>query len=239
VADIDNGSTGATGMDIDITDLDCSDLGTNTVTLTVTNSSGDMDSCATTVIVEDIAPPMAIARDITVGLDENGRATIAAEDIDNGSTDNCGIAELSLDTANFDCPELGDTNVELTVTDVSGNSHSATATVTFTAPDSDSDGVADVCGLEASIVPGRGVSPNGDGIHDTWVIENITDYPDALIKVFDRNGREVFGTDGYRNDWGGTGGTGGKLLPVGSYYYIVHLQRPTARNVTGWLYLNY
>jgi gliding motility-associated-like protein len=213
--------------------------GSYTVTWTYGDGNGNTSEQIQTVIVEDIAPPIVIVRDITVELDENGRATIAAEDIDNGSTDNCGIAELSLDTAVFDCPELGDTNVELTVTDLSGNSHSATATVTFTARDDNLDGEADVCSLEASIIPGRGVSPNGDGINDTWTIGNISDFPEALVKIFDRNGREVFSTGDYRNDWGGTQGTGGKLLPVGSYYYVVHLQRPSIQNVTGWLYLNY
>ncbi|RKN81398.1 FG-GAP-like repeat-containing protein [Ulvibacterium marinum] len=213
--------------------------GTFTITWAYSTGNGNTSTQTQTVIVEDTIPPIAVAQDITVELDENGQATITTEDIDNGSTDNCGIADLSLDTAIFDCPELGDTNVELTVTDVSGNSSSASATVTFIAPDNDSDGVADVCGPEMSIIPGQGVSPNADGIHDTWVIENITDHPDALIKVFDRNGREVFSTNDYQNDWGGTEGNGSSLLPVGSYYYVVHLQQPIARNITGWLYLNY
>ncbi|WP_282161715.1 FG-GAP-like repeat-containing protein [Ulvibacterium marinum] len=213
--------------------------GTFTITWAYSTGNGNTSTQTQTVIVEDTIPPIAVAHDITVELDENGQATITTEDIDNGSTDNCGIADLSLDTAIFDCPELGDTNVELTVTDVSGNSSSASATVTFIAPDNDSDGVADVCGPEMSIIPGQGVSPNADGIHDTWVIENITDHPDALIKVFDRNGREVFSTNDYQNDWGGTEGNGSSLLPVGSYYYVVHLQQPIARNITGWLYLNY
>ncbi len=213
--------------------------GTFTITWTYDTGNGNISTQTQTVIVQDLMPPTAIVRDITVELDENGRATIDAGDIDNGSTDNCGIADLSLDMTVFDCPELGDTVVELTVTDMNSNSHSASATVTFTAPDNNSDGVADTCGPEITIVPGQGVSPNGDGINDTWVIENIADYPEAVIRVFDRNGREVFRTDDYRNDWGGTQGNGGKLLPVGSYYYIVHPQRPSAKNVTGWFYLNY
>ncbi|WP_422079920.1 FG-GAP-like repeat-containing protein [Ulvibacterium sp.] len=219
--------------------LTYTEQGTFIITWTYGTGNGNTSTQTQTVIVEDLVPPMAIAQDVTVELDENGQAAIAAEDVDNGSTDNCGIADLALDMSIFDCPELGDTVVELTVTDVSGNSSSATATVTFTAPDNNSDGVADTCGSEVSIIPGPAVSPNGDNINDTWVIENITDFPDALVKVFDRNGREVLSTDNYRNDWGGTEGTGGNLLPVGSYYYIVHLRQPTARNVTGWLYLNY
>ncbi|WP_299536723.1 FG-GAP-like repeat-containing protein [Ulvibacterium sp.] len=213
--------------------------GTYTLIWTYDLGNGNTSTQQQTVIVEDLVPPLAIAQDITVGLDENGQATINAEDINNGSTDNCGIEDLALDVSIFDCPELGDTTVELTVTDVNGNSDTATATVTFTAPDSDSDGVADTCNPALALVPVPAISPNGDNANDTWVIENITSHPEALIKVFNRNGREVFSTQNYQNDWGGTEGTGSNLLPVGSYYYIIHLRQPVNRDLTGWLYLNY
>ncbi|WP_299225187.1 T9SS type A sorting domain-containing protein, partial [uncultured Psychroserpens sp.] len=50
--------------------------------------------------------------------------------IDNGSDDNCSVSSLSLDVTDFTCSELGDNTVNLTVTDQSGNSASASATVT-------------------------------------------------------------------------------------------------------------
>jgi|GEM_PF-6046631 len=213
--------------------------GTYTVTWSYDTGNGNIITQQQRVVVEDLTPPTAMAKNISVALDENGQVQLAAEDIDNGSADNCGISDLSLDTMLFDCPELGNTTVELTVTDTNGNSSSATATVTFTAPDNNSDGVADTCGPELKIVPLSGISPNEDGINDTWVIENITDFPQALIKVFDIRGKEVFSTHNYRNDWRGTDKTGSNLLPVGSYYYIIRLQRPQIRNISGWLYINY
>ncbi|MBA7528065.1 hypothetical protein ES705_20248 [subsurface metagenome] len=48
-------------------------------------------------------------------------------------------------------------------------------------------------------------TPNNDGVHDTWVINNIEIYTNVQIDVFDRTGRLVFHVDGgYENDWDGT-----------------------------------
>ena len=63
-------------------------------------------------------------------------------------------------------------------------------------------------------------TPNNDGVHDTWVINNIDLYPEAVINVFDRTGRLVFHVEGgYENDWDGT--FNGKPLPMDTYYYII------------------
>jgi len=50
--------------------------------------------------------------------------------INNGTTDNCTVASLSLDNSSFTCSNLGANTVTLTATDESGNKNSATATVT-------------------------------------------------------------------------------------------------------------
>ena len=66
-------------------------------------------------------------------------------------------------------------------------------------------------------------TPNGDGVHDTWIINNIDLYPDAVIDVFDRTGRRVFHIDGgYANNWDGT--YDGKPLPMDTYYYMIDLK---------------
>ncbi|MBW0178476.1 gliding motility-associated C-terminal domain-containing protein [Sediminibacterium sp.] len=62
-------------------------------------------------------------------------------------------------------------------------------------------------------------SPNGDGIHDTWVIPELDKYPDAEVSVFDRTGRRVFFTNGYKTPWDGR--YEGKPLPLATYYYII------------------
>lgn len=62
-------------------------------------------------------------------------------------------------------------------------------------------------------------SPNGDGIHDTWVIPELERYPDAIVSVFDRYGRRVFFSQGYTKPWNGT--NEGKPVAVATYYYII------------------
>jgi gliding motility-associated-like protein len=64
-------------------------------------------------------------------------------------------------------------------------------------------------------------TPNGDGIHDTWLIPNLADYPACTVEVFNRYGQQVFYIAGYNKPWDGT--YKGKDLPVGTYYYIIRL----------------
>jgi hypothetical protein len=81
----------------------------------------------------DITPPTVITQNISVQLDASGNATITPGQIDNGSSDSNGIANMSLNKTSFSCGDIGDNTVSLTVTDTSGNSASANATVTITA----------------------------------------------------------------------------------------------------------
>ncbi|MFM8951059.1 MAG: HYR domain-containing protein, partial [Bacteroidota bacterium] len=63
-------------------------------------------------------------------LNALGTASITASQINNGSSDNCGIASLSLSKTSFNCSNVGNNAVTLTVTDVNGNSSTCSATVT-------------------------------------------------------------------------------------------------------------
>lgn len=65
-------------------------------------------------------------------------------------------------------------------------------------------------------------SPNGDGINDTWVISNISDYPGATVEVFNRYGQQVFFSEGYDRPWNGS--YKGAPLPLATYYYIINLK---------------
>ena len=132
-ADVDGGSTDQCGIDslsIDVDTFDCSDVGDNNVILTVTDVNGNTSTCTAIVTVEDVTAPMVVCQDITVVLDATGTVTIAGVDVDGGSTDACGIASYDLDIDTFDCSNVGDNIVTLTVTDVNGNSATCTATVT-------------------------------------------------------------------------------------------------------------
>ncbi len=139
VSDIDNGSSDncTASQDLtfslDKTDFTCAELGTNTVTLTVTDAAGNQTAATAVVTVQDVTPPVVIAQNLTVQLGDNGEATIAAASVNNGSHDNCtpqaGLL-LSLDKKHFTCADLGNNTVELSVEDESGNVAVSTATVT-------------------------------------------------------------------------------------------------------------
>ncbi|MBF8964112.1 HYR domain-containing protein [Pontibacter sp. FD36] len=132
-ADVSNGSTGTCGikaMSLDKTAFDCSDIGENTVTLTVTDVNNNVSTATAVVTVADNAAPVVLTKNITVQLDANGNATIAAADLNNGSADNCGIASVTVSRTVFDCSHVGVNDVVLTVTDVNGNAATATAQVT-------------------------------------------------------------------------------------------------------------
>lgn len=132
-ADIDAGSSDACGIsnyDLDIDTFDCSNIGDNTVTLTVADTSGNMASCTATVTIQDNEPPTVVCQNITISLDDSGSAAITAVDVVGVITDNCGVASSSIDISTFDCSNIGDNNVEVTVTDAGGNEASCIAVVT-------------------------------------------------------------------------------------------------------------
>jgi gliding motility-associated-like protein len=67
----------------------------------------------------------------------------------------------------------------------------------------------------------NGFSNNGDGKNDTWVIDNIQQFPNCVVEVYNRWGELLFASTGYKTPWDGR--FKGKDLPVGTYYYIIDL----------------
>ncbi|MDR7371775.1 HYR domain-containing protein [Flavobacterium aquidurense] len=131
--DINNNSTDnceIASMSIDKNSFSCADKGANTVKLTVTDVNGNTATNTATVTVVDSIMPTVLTKDISVSLDATGNVSIAAADIDNNSTDNCGIATMSVYPNLFSCANIGVNTVTLTVKDQSGNTATKTAIVT-------------------------------------------------------------------------------------------------------------
>lgn len=79
--------------------------------------------------------------------------------------------------------------------------------------------------IEFIVNPWNSFSPNGDGSYDYWIIENIQDYPNALVEIYNRWGNLVWESRGYDNSnkaWRGENFRNGKLLPVATYYYVIY-----------------
>jgi hypothetical protein len=131
-SDIDNGSNDACGigsLSVDPTSFNCAQVGANTVTLTVEDTNGNINTCSSTVTVQDATAPTVLCQDFTVQLDPNGNANITAQDVDNGSSDACGISGLTVVPSTFNCSNTGDNTVTLTASDVNGNTASCNAVV--------------------------------------------------------------------------------------------------------------
>ena len=131
-AQINNNSTdncAIESMSLDITSFTCANVGANTVTLTVTDVNGNKATNTAVVTVSDNIAPTVITKPFSIPL-ANGVANITADDINDGSFDNCDFT-LSIDINRFTCADIGDHIVTLTATDASGNTSSKTAIVTI------------------------------------------------------------------------------------------------------------
>ena len=57
------------------------------------------------------------------------------------------------------------------------------------------------------------MSPNGDGINDTWSDLSIGRYPNNQVWIYSRAGKLIFNQVNYNNDWNGQ--YNGRKLPEG------------------------
>jgi hypothetical protein len=131
-AQINNGSSDICGiatLELDTTLFNCTNVGNNNVILTVTDINGNESTTTAIVTVQDVTSPTVLAHDITVQLGTTGTVSITPAQINNGSSDTCGIASVTVSPDTFTCDNVGDNAVTLTVTDINGNALTATAIV--------------------------------------------------------------------------------------------------------------
>jgi gliding motility-associated-like protein len=81
------------------------------------------------------------------------------------------------------------------------------------------------------IVFPNGFTPNGDGVNDVWIIDNIQFFPNNVVEVYNRWGELLFRSEGYEVPWDGR--YNGKELPVGTYYYVIDLRDERYKPYTG------
>lgn len=146
----------------------------------------------------------------------------------------CGLNSVTLDAGDFDSYEwstggnsrrvtayAGIQTISVKVTDFNGCSAKDSIRILDCAS-------ADILGK----IP-NAFTPNGDGNHDTWEVNNIELFPNMKVEVFDRWGRLVFiSENGYNNDWDGTS-LDGKELPMDTYYYVINFNVEGYEKVVG------
>jgi HYR domain/Secretion system C-terminal sorting domain/SprB repeat len=127
-------------------------LGATTVTYTATDGNSNTGSCTFTVTVLDAIAPTALCNNLTVTLDAFGNASTTVQAVNNGSSDNCTLASVTLNQSTFTCSNVGTSTVTLTATDAAGNNSTCASTVTVIAPAVGGAATADVpqCGFNVS-----------------------------------------------------------------------------------------
>jgi gliding motility-associated-like protein len=80
-----------------------------------------------------------------------------------------------------------------------------------------------------------GISPNGDGLNDSFVLDWLASNPGIdILQIYDRRGVLVYEKDNYIDEFVGKNNDGNDL-PAASYYYIIKLLN--GEKMTGWFQL--
>jgi gliding motility-associated-like protein len=104
--------------------------------------------------------------------------------------------------------------------------------------DRDQNGIGDVCDT-TTVETSQAITPNGDGVNDTWMIYNIQSYPNSIVRVFNRWGTQVFYARNYQNNWDGSFQNASNTLPEStSYYYEIDLKGNGVVDKSGWIYIS-
>ncbi|VDG81410.1 gliding motility-associated C-terminal domain [Capnocytophaga ochracea] len=97
------------------------------------------------------------------------------------------------------------------------------------------------------LIPYNGMSVNGDGKNDHFHIGGIENYPNNVVRIYNRWGVKVFEVSGYDNvtrvfrgiSDGRVTVEAADKLPQGTYYYVIEYydQNNNKQSEVGWLYI--
>jgi hypothetical protein len=117
------------------TSFNCSNVGANQVTLTVTDLSGNTNACTAMVTVTDNVAPTLVCKNATLPVTGTTALSPALVFNEGASFDNCSSVNLvGVTPSSFTCSNTGANTVTLTVADNSGNTATCQATVTVQGP---------------------------------------------------------------------------------------------------------
>jgi gliding motility-associated-like protein len=117
-------------------------------------------------------------------------------------------------------------SIGLSATNVANPIASPSQTTVYTVTVTNAAGLTTVLYVTVNVVedynvtPTNIITPNGDGINDYWVIDNLDSYPDNEVQIFDKAGRILYQVKNYQNNWDGT--INSNLLAEGTYYYVIN-----------------
>ena len=89
------------------------------------------------------------------------------------------------------------------------------------------------------------VTPNLDGLNDTWEINGIEKYLNAEVEIYNRWGNLIYSVSPYNSPWNATVNKGATIdgkdgkVPVGTYFYIINLNEGDYPPFKGYLEVEY
>lgn len=194
-----------------------SGLSTGNYSVTVSNEDGCTDD--TTVFVSEPLP-LVINQIDSVGSEcgeANGSLSVSSLGGQGGytyswSSGNTGATANNIDEGTY----------SVTVTDAAGCTMSQSFDL----------GCTDLIPI---VVP-QFLSPNDDGLNETWLILNTQQYPEISVTIYNRWGSVVYESSPYNNDWNGhLKGTHPNPLPAATYFYIIDTNKKSQDPYQGYI----
>lgn len=102
------------------------------------------------------------------------------------------------------------------------------STTLYTVSGSDQNGCEGTAQIEIIVIqenpedilkPKKFFSPNGDASSQYWIVDNIEQFPDCGVEIYDQVGNKLYEAKPYNNDWDGL--SNAQVLPEGVYYFLI------------------
>ena len=133
----------------------------------------------TLTVTPDAIPPVLVVQDITLRIGDEGYVVIDPADLVMEATDNCELGDTTLSQSMFTLDDVGTVNVDVTLSDATGNEITETAVVTVES----SVGISN-----RTLVPTVTFYPNPT----SGILHLNLDQPADELKVMDITGRIIY-----------------------------------------------
>ena len=221
--------------------------GTYTITYQVCTTATPT-SCVTGVVTITVSPTTVTPTVLPVAVDDRAStavntpvniAVLPNDTLNGATTPNVvtspanGTVMVNSDNTIEYRPHTGFTGTDTFVYEICNSAGCSSATVTVD--------------IVNKLIPYNGMSVNGDGKNDHFHIGGIENYPNNVVRIYNRWGVKVFEVSGYDNvtrvfrgisDARATVEAADKL-PQGTYYYVIEYydQNNNKQSEVGWLYI--